>query len=61
MITGISAVTLATRDMRRAVEFYRLIGLPLLYGGEEASFTSFRAGDNYLNLIAQPVARQWSW
>jgi catechol 2,3-dioxygenase-like lactoylglutathione lyase family enzyme len=61
MITGISAVTLATHDMRRAVEFYRLIGLPLLYGGEAASFTSFRAGDNYLNLIAQPVARQWSW
>ena len=61
MITGISAVTLATHDMRRAVEFYRLIGLPLLYGGEEASFTSFRAGDNYLNLIAQPADRQWTW
>jgi catechol 2,3-dioxygenase-like lactoylglutathione lyase family enzyme len=61
MITGISAVTLATRDMRAAVEFYRLVGLPLLYGGEEASFTSFRAGENYLNLIAQPAERQWSW
>jgi catechol 2,3-dioxygenase-like lactoylglutathione lyase family enzyme len=61
MITGISAVTLATHDMRRAVEFYRLVGLPLLYGGEEASFTSFRAGDNYLNLIAQPAERLWTW
>jgi len=61
MIKGISAVTLATHDMRRAVAFYRLVGLPLAYGGEEADFTSFRAGDNFLNLIAQPQGRQWSW
>ena len=61
MITGISAVTLATHDMRRAVGFYRLVGLSLLYGGEDASFTSFRAGDDYLNLIAQPAERQWTW
>ena len=61
MIKGISAVTLATHDMRRAVQFYRLLDLPLLYGGEEASFTSFRAGDNFLNLIAQPGERSWSW
>jgi len=43
MITGISAVTLATHDMKRAVRFYRLLGLPLVHGGEEAGFTSFRA------------------
>jgi uncharacterized glyoxalase superfamily protein PhnB len=61
MITGISAVTLATHDMRRAVGFYRLVGLPLLFGGEATSFTSFRAGDGYLNLIAQPAERQWTW
>jgi len=61
MITGISAATLATHDMRQAVEFYRLVGLPLLYGGEDAGFTSFRAGDNCLNLIAQPTDRAWSW
>ena len=61
MITGISAATLATHDMRRAVAFYRLVRLVLLYGGENASFTSFRAGDGYLNLIAQPTERQWTW
>jgi catechol 2,3-dioxygenase-like lactoylglutathione lyase family enzyme len=61
MITGISAVTLATHDMGRAVRFYRGVGFEILYGGEEASFTSFRAGPNYLNLIAQPAGRQWSW
>ena len=26
-----------------------------------SSFTSFRAGQNYLNLIAQPPERRWSW
>lgn len=61
MITGISAVTLATHGMRRAVGFYRLLDLRLLHGGEEAEFTSFAAGDNFLNLIAQPAERRWSW
>jgi uncharacterized glyoxalase superfamily protein PhnB len=61
MITGISALTLATHDMRRAVALYKLIGFTLLYGGEKAAFTSFRAGDNFLNLIAQPAERQWAW
>jgi catechol 2,3-dioxygenase-like lactoylglutathione lyase family enzyme len=61
MITGISAVTLATADMRRAVEFYRLVGLELLYGGEAAAFTSFRAGGTYLNLILEPAADGRTW
>jgi catechol 2,3-dioxygenase-like lactoylglutathione lyase family enzyme len=61
MIESISAVTLATRDMERAVKFYRLLGFQLLYGGETAAFTSFRAGSGFLNLIAQPAGRQWSW
>jgi catechol 2,3-dioxygenase-like lactoylglutathione lyase family enzyme len=61
MIEAVSAVTLATRDMRRAVGFYRLVGLELLYGGEDASFTSFKAGAQFLNLIAQPAGQPWSW
>jgi catechol 2,3-dioxygenase-like lactoylglutathione lyase family enzyme len=60
MITGISAVTLATHDMARAVEFYRMLGFAVIHGGEDAVFTSFRAGDSFLNLILQP-ARHWSW
>jgi catechol 2,3-dioxygenase-like lactoylglutathione lyase family enzyme len=62
MIAGISAVTLATHDMRRAVAFYRLLDMRLLYGGEDAAFTSFAAGpNNFLNLIAAPPERRWSW
>ena len=55
MITALSAITLATRDMGAAVRFYRLCGFELLYGGESASFTSFRAGESFLNLIAEPA------
>ena len=61
MIEGISAVTLATHEMPRAVRFYRALGFEVLRGGEESSFTSFRAGTSYLNLIAQPAERRWSW
>lgn len=61
MIAGISAVTLAVHDMARAVEFYRQAGFEIAYGGEDASFTSFRAGPGFLNLILQPAERRWSW
>lgn len=49
-VESISAVTLVTADMAAAVAFYRALGFHLLYGGEEARFTSFRAGSGYLNL-----------
>jgi len=47
--------------MPRAVRFHRALGFEVLHGGEEPSFTSFRAGASYLNLIAQPARRRWSW
>jgi catechol 2,3-dioxygenase-like lactoylglutathione lyase family enzyme len=61
MIENISAVTLATHDMARAVRFYRMLGFEVIFGGDDAAFTSFRAGTSYLNLIAQPAERSWSW
>lgn len=61
MIESISAITLGTHDMARAVQFYRSLGFELLYGGDAATFTSFRAGTGYLNLTAQPDDRRWSW
>src|SRR5580658_4809060 len=60
MIKCISAITLATKDMVRAVRFYRALGFEIAYGGENAAFTSFRAGTGFLNLIAERT-RQWSW
>jgi catechol 2,3-dioxygenase-like lactoylglutathione lyase family enzyme len=61
MIEAISAITLATHDMRRSQRFYASLGFEMLYGGESAPFTSFRAGSGYLNLIAQREETRWSW
>jgi catechol 2,3-dioxygenase-like lactoylglutathione lyase family enzyme len=61
MVECISAITLATHDMSRAVHFYRMLGFDIIYGGGDAAFTSFRAGTSHLNLIAQPIERKWSW
>jgi catechol 2,3-dioxygenase-like lactoylglutathione lyase family enzyme len=60
-IRSISAVTLATHDMARAVRFYETLGFARLYGGADASFTSYKVGDGYLNLILQPPERRWTW
>ena len=61
MIERISAITLATHDMPRAVRFYHMLEFEIAHGGEDAAFTSFRAGSNHLNLISQPAERIWSW
>jgi catechol 2,3-dioxygenase-like lactoylglutathione lyase family enzyme len=60
-IEGISAVTLATADMARAVRFYQALGLTLRSGGERSSFTSLHAGSGYLNLIARPADDRRPW
>jgi catechol 2,3-dioxygenase-like lactoylglutathione lyase family enzyme len=61
MVECISAVTLATHNMSRAVRFYRALGFEIVHGGDEAEFTSFRVGTGYLNLIAEKVDTKWSW
>ncbi len=55
-VEAISAVTLVTADMARAVRFYEALGFRRLLGGPEASFTSFALGGNYLNLTAKTTA-----
>ncbi len=60
-IKAISAVTLATHDMTRAVRFYRALGFTLRTGGERSLFTSLNAGSSYVNIILQPSERPWSW
>lgn len=49
-VERLSAVTLGTTDMAAAVAFYGALGFHQLYGGADAPFTSFRAGDGFLNL-----------
>jgi catechol 2,3-dioxygenase-like lactoylglutathione lyase family enzyme len=45
MIESISAITLATHDMARAVRFYRMLGFEVIYGGDDAAFTRCCASD----------------
>jgi catechol 2,3-dioxygenase-like lactoylglutathione lyase family enzyme len=53
-VEKISAVTLRVANMRRSVRFYRdVLGMELVYGGEDAFFSSVRAKgteDPILNL-----------
>jgi len=59
-IESISAVTVFSVDMARAVRFYTALGFPLIHGGEDAPFSSFRAGTGYLNVArGQPPAHLW--
>jgi catechol-2,3-dioxygenase len=45
-IEKISAVTLRVANMMKSVRFYRdVLGMELLYGGEDAGFSSLRAKD----------------
>jgi catechol 2,3-dioxygenase-like lactoylglutathione lyase family enzyme len=61
MIEGISAVTLVTHDMPRAVRFHRALGFEVAHGGEASAFTSLRGGSGHLNLVARPAERRWRW
>ena len=54
MIRSISAVTLATHDMARALRFYNTAGFPVIYGGADADnrLTEFLSG---AGALADPV------
>ncbi|MBK8958229.1 MAG: VOC family protein [Proteobacteria bacterium] len=59
-VESISAVTVFTRDMARAVAFYEALGMLPCHGGAASGFTSFRAGSGYLNVaVGQPPERPW--
>jgi catechol 2,3-dioxygenase-like lactoylglutathione lyase family enzyme len=55
-IESLSAITLATSDMPRAVSFYEALGFPMKFGGPQEAFTSFEFGGSYLNLIVDTRA-----
>ena len=60
-IECLSAITLATHDIGRAVGFYEDLGFELVKGGREAGFTTFRAGAQFLNITAEAPHRIWNW
>ncbi len=64
-VEKISAITIKVNDMARSVHFYnRLLGLKVLYGGENAYFSSLQtlplgAKDTILNLEKGQVTPAW--
>ena len=62
-IEKISAITFRVLNMKFSVHFYRdVLGMELLYGGEQASFSSLRANDSesaILNLEQGDTVSQW--
>jgi catechol 2,3-dioxygenase-like lactoylglutathione lyase family enzyme len=64
-IERISAVTFRVVNMAESVRFYKdVLGMELLYGGEDAGFSSFRAKDApsaILNLEQGDSGTRWGW
>ena len=62
-VEKISAITIKVNDMAMSVHFYnRLPGLEILYGGENAYFSSLQtlgAKDTILNLEKSHVTPDW--
>jgi catechol 2,3-dioxygenase-like lactoylglutathione lyase family enzyme len=58
---ALSAITLATSDMARALRFYGALGLSMKYGGPNEAFTSFGIGTSFLNLVVQPHGPVSGW
>jgi len=62
-VEKISAITLKVSDMRASVRFYKdILGLRMLYGGEQASFSSFCTGgadSAILNLELGQAVGDW--
>ena len=57
---SISAVTVFTADMARAVRFYEALGMPRCYGEADAPFSSFRVGSGFVNVaLSAPPERAW--
>ena len=63
MVQKISAVTFRVANMAESVRFYRdVLGMELLYGGEDAGFSSLRAQDAQsamLNLERGETVTRW--
>ena len=54
-IESISAVTLAVADMAAAVAFYETAGFGCVHGGPDQPFTTYAAGDGFVNLQLDPA------
>ena len=60
-VESLSALTLATSDMQRALTFYESLGFKLARGSAAETFATFRAGPQYLNISLESPERKPCW
>mgnify|MGYP005995669195 CR=1 FL=1 len=61
-VTGLSAVTLTTRDMSAALRFYRdTLRLQVVHGGDDARLTSLAAGAGFVNVVRSDAPMHGFW
>ena len=60
-ITSLNALTLATRDLDRAVAFYSALGFALVKSNADVGFATFRVGGQHLNITAEQPAVDVRW
>ena len=60
-IKSLSAVTLGTHDMARAIRFYESLGFELKYGDADAQITSFYCGESFLNVVRVSAKKPLGW
>lgn len=58
---GISAITLGTHDMVRATAFYESLGFEQAWAARNGTFTVFRCGKGYVNLVLAAPGARWGW
>ena len=60
-IQQISAITLAVTNMDETITFYKKLGLEISYREEDSGFTTFRVGNDALNLVLVPSKVEGWW
>jgi catechol 2,3-dioxygenase-like lactoylglutathione lyase family enzyme len=60
-VRAISAITLTTGNMARALRFYQDLGFRLHHGGPDSNFSSLTGGSSFVNLIPQGPDRGHGW
>ncbi len=58
-VESLSAITLATRDMERAVAFYETLGFRRAWGRPGGDFNVLNAGSAWINLFLAEPDRAW--
>jgi len=61
-VESLSAITLATHDMTKALAFYEVLGFRTVWAAPDGSFATINAGRAWVNIFrAEPDAEWGAW